>query len=793
MGRRDDRRHEPARTMGRRHKPAPALAFSLVVATVLLASLSARVRAHALSWWERDLFHAINHLPPALAPLLVTVMQLGSYPAVFGAALAALILRRYWPALEFLVAGNLAYWLAVLAKALVARERPAQLLADVRLYETIGGSLGYPSGHVAVASALGLVLSHHLPQRYRRYVWAAIATVGVARVYVGAHFPIDVAGGLLVGWLAVCLTRIIVGSPGPAQTLNRTRDTLNRHGYTIRRLTPIASDARGSIPFKATTSEGKQLFVKVTSGEQRDADWLYKLYRRVRYRNIEDEPPFVTAKQKNEHEAYLSLLAEEAGVRIPHLITTATGSEGEALLVQEFVDGPTLDELDATKLDKVTLADTWHQVALLHQAGIAHRDLRGANVIVKDSSAYLIDLSFAEENASAVQRARDIVELLVTSAHLVGAPRTVQAAITALGGDAVAASVPYLQKPFFSRATRAMLVQNPDLLDSVRREVVDRVPGTSAEPAKVVRVTRRNLILLILLGLLVHFLLPQLGEVRMAVRQLFHAHPIGLLGSLLASAATYVLSAITLRIAAGKPMPLRSTVAAQLAASFANGITPASVGGLALSVRYLQKQGLSVPVAAAAAVTARAAGAISVILLLPILLPFARGPARNLLAAAKSLTVLLVVLGALLLLAAALAVPKLRERSRTALRQAANGLRSVMQSGRRLRLVSASLGLTLTYGACLYFALLAVGLPFDPSLLPKVVLVSILGEGLASAVPTPGGLGATEAALVSGLVFYAVPIETAVAGVLIYRLASFWLTVPPGFIALRVLTWQHQL
>ncbi|HEX5596017.1 MAG TPA: flippase-like domain-containing protein [Micromonosporaceae bacterium] len=779
--------------MGRRHKPTPALLFSLVAALVLLAALSLRVRAHTVSWWERDLFHAINQLPHAAAPVLVTVMQLGSYPAVFAAVLAALTLRQFWPALEFLIAGNLAYWLAVLAKALVARERPGQLLAEVRLRETITGSLGYPSGHMAVATALGIILAHHLPQRYRRYIWAMITLVGIARVYVGAHLPFDVAGGLLVGWLAVSLTRIIVGSPGPAQTLARTRDALNRHGYIIRRLTPVVSDARGSIPFKATTSNGEQLFVKVTSGEQRDADWLYKLYRRVRYRNIEDEPPFVTAKQKNEHEAYLSLLAEEAGVRIPHLITTATGAEGEGLLVQEFVNGRTLDELDAAELDDATLAGIWHQVALLHRAGIAHRDLRGANVIVQDSSAYLIDLSFAEENASAVQRARDIVELLVASACLASAPRAVAAAITALGPDAVAASAPYLQKPLFSRATRALLNEQPDLLDNVRREIVDQLPGTSAEPARVVRVTRRNLLLLLMLGLLVHFLLPQLGEVRLALRQLFHANLIAVLGSLLASAATYLLSGLTLRIAAGKTVALGPTIAAQVAASFANALTPASVGGLAVGVRYLRKQGLSVPVAATAVATTRVAGVISVILLLPVLLPFARGPGRNLLAAAKSLTVLLVVLGALLLLAVALAVPKLRARSRTVLRQVIDSVRSIIRSRSRLQLVSAGLGQTLALGACLYLALLSVGLPLEFSLLPKVVLVSILGEGLASAVPTPGGLGATEAALVSGLVFYGIPIETAIAGVLIYRLASFWLTIPPGFIALRVLTWQDRL
>lgn len=73
-----------------------------------------------------------------------------------------------------------------------------------------------------------------------------------------------------------------------------------------------------------------------------------------------------------------------------------------------------------------------------------------------------------------------------------------------------------------------------------------------------------------------------------------------------------------------------------------------------------------------------------------------------------------------------------------------------------------------------------------------MVLVSILGEGLSSAAPTPGGLGTTEAALVSGLVISGA-LETAIAGVLIYRLASFWLTIPPGFVALRVLSRKQRI
>jgi undecaprenyl-diphosphatase len=354
------------------------------------------------------------------------------------------------------------------------------------------------------------------------------------------------------------------------------------------------------------------------------------------------------------------------------------------------------------------------------------------------------------------------------------------------------ASLTYLLGLLIPRATRPLLERHPRLLGGLPEEVARQRLGSDSRPDKVMRIRRRDIVLLLMLGLLVHFLLPQVGEVRTALHDLFHANPVGVLGSVLASVATFLFSALALRFSAGNKIPLRPTIAVQFATALGN-LTPGSVGAIALSIRYLQKQGLSATMAATAVAIARVAGVVSVILLLPVLLPFAHKPSGHLPTATKSLTVLLVVLGALLLVAAALAVPKLRTRSRQNLRQAADTLRAVTERGRALRLVSVSLALTVAYGACLYLALLAVGLPAHLSLMAQVLLVSIAGEGVASAAPTPGGLGATEAALVSGLLIYGIPTETAIAGVLIYRVASFWLPLVPGVFALQALRRRHRI
>ncbi|MER7992761.1 lysylphosphatidylglycerol synthase domain-containing protein [Micromonospora chalcea] len=776
----------------RTHRPSPALLVSLTVSACLLAALSAAVRSHRVPRWEQDLFTLLNHLPAGLTPVLVLVMQLGSYPAVFVAAAAAVIARRIGAAWTLLLAGNLAYWLATAVKAAVARQRPAALFTDVVLRETITGRLGYPSGHVAVATALALVAARAGGPRWRRAAWVVIGLVAVARIHVGAHLPIDVAGGVLVGWLAVCLTRLVVGEVGPQRSVPALRATLRRRGIEVAWLAPIHGDARGSQPWQAVTTGGRRLFVKVTGGEQRDADWVYKLYRRMRYRHVADAPPYLSARQQSEHETCLTLLAARAGVRIPAVVTTAAAPGGDAVLVQEFIDAAPLDAV-VGPVPLAAVRDAWDQVARLHRVGIAHRDLRAANVLVGRDHVYLVDLGFGADDASAEQRARDVVELMVALAGRVDPAGVVDAAIDRLGVAAVADSVPFLQPAVLSRAGRTALRARPGMLDSLRQEILRRSPDRDRPAAKVVRISRRTVLELLVLGLVVHLLLPQLGEIRTALGLIVHANPVAVAATLLGSALTYLLSGLVLRLATAGRVPLGEATLVQVAASFANRLAPGSLGGAALSLRYLHQKGLVAADAGTAVAVSRAAGVVSVVLLLPVLLPFARQPARILTHdAARALPLLLGALAVLLVLAGVLAVPRVRRRGRAAAGQVVTALRELRHQHGLRWLVVASTALTLTYGLCLYVALIAAG-PVPLAHLPPVILVCLVGEGVSSAAPTPGGLGATEAALVSGLLLYGVPLDAAVAGTLIYRLATFWLPVPPGYLAFRLLTRRRLL
>ena len=167
---------------------------------VLVASAVA-ARTRRVPPAEAAVFRTINDAPDALHPVIWPVMQAGSLGAVFAAA--ALVHRRTRdPQRTVLVAAaGTAVWGGVkLVKPLVARERPAALLPHVIERGAAQSGLGYPSGHAAVAVTLG-VLATASP-RSRAVALAAAALTGLSRIYVGAHLPLDVAGGFAIGWLA---------------------------------------------------------------------------------------------------------------------------------------------------------------------------------------------------------------------------------------------------------------------------------------------------------------------------------------------------------------------------------------------------------------------------------------------------------------------------------------------------------------------------------------------------------------------------------------------------------------
>jgi membrane-associated phospholipid phosphatase len=148
---------------------------------------------------ERAAFHAVNGLPDWLYGPMLAFQYLGVLAMPLVVAVGALAFRRWRLAAALVLVVPLKLALERVAKWLVQRERPGTTVADAILRGVPSAGLSFVSGHAIITFAIAGLLGLVLPRR-----WAVVAFVlatcnAVARVYLGAHNPLDVVGGAAVG------------------------------------------------------------------------------------------------------------------------------------------------------------------------------------------------------------------------------------------------------------------------------------------------------------------------------------------------------------------------------------------------------------------------------------------------------------------------------------------------------------------------------------------------------------------------------------------------------------------
>ena len=154
--------------------------------------------------WEHRTYRVINDLPDTLAPFVWPPMQFGSFPSPFAlGALAFWRNRHPEPAASIIAAGFAAWITAKGVKKLVGRGRPHDFdpETNLRLWTEIDGSLGFVSGHAAVAVASAGIIHRYVSPGLGVAAYGLAGIVGFSRIYAGAHLPIDVLGGAALGVL----------------------------------------------------------------------------------------------------------------------------------------------------------------------------------------------------------------------------------------------------------------------------------------------------------------------------------------------------------------------------------------------------------------------------------------------------------------------------------------------------------------------------------------------------------------------------------------------------------------
>ena len=529
--------------------------------------------------------------------------------------------------------------------------------------------------------------------------------------------------------------------------------------------------------YAAVAVAGGRLNVTVYDWDQQAAGLLYRLYRLVRLQRQVSRGAPLSQDRAVERLALLSYAAQDAGVPMPRLRALVQAGQEAAVLAYEHHDGTTLDDYAPEPTD-AQLGQVWDDVLRLHAHRVTHRALTADHMLLTDDGrVLLLPTPTGDVAASDLQIRLDRAQLMAELALLVGPDRSADLALAKIPTDEIINTVPLLQAVALSRSTRHELRRRRSVLPALRKRLLTHVPGGEVAPVQLERIRLRTLVTLIASVVAAYLLAGELARDSLSavLRSADWRWGIVALGL---SALTYAGAALSLTGFVTEKLSFGLTVLAQVASSFVTLVTPAAVGGAAVNIRYLQRRKIPAAIAAASVGVSQVVAFVMHISLLVIFIALTGTSESN--PIKLPVVAYFIIAGLVAIAATVAALPAgrrlLRARVAPTINQVLPQLLQIAQHPRKLAEgIGGTLLLSAAYIGCLAVCVRALGGSVP---IASVAVVYLTGSAIGSLVPTPGGLGAIEAALSAGLTAAGMPGAAAVSAVLLYRLLTFWLPVP---------------
>lgn len=668
--------------------------------------------------------------------------------------------------------------------------------------------------YIAGVAALLTVAGRRGSRRALTYSWNVLwAAIAVAVISGIVTLPAALAT-VLMGRFAGLSFRYLLGSTTDRAYGHTLVDGIERAGFSVKRLVradpSMASSladmdeistalgrARHGRVYALTTPENHQLLVVALDADQHAAGFVTKLWSSWRLRGI-DARADVSLRHSAEATALLSHAARSAGVRTARVLGLAQARDTMIIVYQRPLAARPLAELRPETVTDATLDAIWDQVTKAHAAGISHRALSADTVLVGHDdwvnlpTVWLTSWELGEVATSELAKRIDHAQVVGMLAAIVGPERAVDSAFRAVGRDGVEQFAPMLQSVILPRATRSALRASTTDLGQVRKDIVERLPDADVEPEQISRFGLRTVFALTA-GIIAAYIVLASFNTEKVLDALRESNPLWLVAAVLWMLMTFVGAAIALMAFAPVRLPWSRAILAQVAAAYLALAAPAGVGPAALNMRLLTRRRVATPLAVATVALVQVSAVVVTVvgLLVLSLLTGSEGTLAQL----PSGSVLVGVGVTALIVALAMTVPRVRQwawgRLGPMMRQTWPRLAQVLGQPWRLALgLGGNLLLTVAYVGAFDSVLRAFGHELP---LVDVTVLFLLGNAVGAIVPTPGGLGAVEGALIAGLTSSGLAGSVAASIVVIFRLITYWARIPLGFFAMRFLQKRGEL
>jgi membrane-associated phospholipid phosphatase/tRNA A-37 threonylcarbamoyl transferase component Bud32 len=364
----------------------------------------------------------------------------------WGTIITLVVVRRWRQLFVFLGAIVAEEMIAYSMTLFIHRPRPFGV-------ETLSQWQGFsmpsrPMASLAV-TLVGMAYSLIPHGRYRDAAKWAIAgvliAVGASRIYLAVDPPSAAVFGGVLG-VAIGLTAFRWFAPNDVFPVSYRKGKTAHLDVTGRRADAIATAVRDQLGFQVLEIEPvglegsggstplrlrvradpsadagatedldtgeRTLFAKLYAKNHVRADRWYKIGRTILYGALEDETPFSTVRRFVEYEDYTLRLMEDLDLPVPRPYgVVEITPEREYMIVMEFFDGAV--EIGEADIGEAVIDQGLGLIRDMWDDGLAHRDVKPANLMVRDQQLKVIDVFFVQVRPSPWRQAVDLANMML--------------------------------------------------------------------------------------------------------------------------------------------------------------------------------------------------------------------------------------------------------------------------------------------------------------------------------------------------------------------------------------------